>query len=282
MLPACLRLPVCLGLSALAGCSLTTGLGGLSGGGEPADGGTLGSSEAGVANDGGAADDASLPDGGPPSSDASTYVFSDDFGRPDNPMALGNGWREKTQAFMLWGGAAVRVAGPAGDDYRNNIASRPDGEAVRDVDVSMKFTFLAAGGGWVQLHARAQTSTIATAGALDSYVMFRNMDVSDDRTFVIARQRGNATWVGLAELKTGVALQGSSQYRMRLTVKGESPVLLEGTIEAQAQGVWNEIGRATASDSDPAQITGAGVVGISSGNDPTGTYAIDDFEARGL
>lgn len=274
-----------LGTSALAGCSLTTGLGGLSGGGEStgSDGGIASSSEAG-GSESGAPGDATLADGGaPPLPDASSYFFRDEFNRADGPGLGGNGWTEKKPAFALFGGAAIRFnMGGGGADYRNNIAYRPDGEAVRDVEVSQQFTFLAGGGGWVQVHARVQMATVAASGVLDSYLLFRNLDVSDNRTFTVARQRGTATWVGLTSFATSVPVEVNAVHRMRLSVKGTSPVALEGIVEKQSGAGWTELGRGSASDSDASRITGPGVVGFSSGNDPSGTYQVDDFEARGL
>lgn len=276
------RLLASLGLSALVGCSLTTDLGGLSGGAAPGtDGGSVTSSDAGTTEGGSASDDAAA-DGGVPS-DAGAYFFRDEFNRADGPGLGGNGWIEKAPAFALFDGALVRFnMNGTSSDYRDNVAYRPSGEAVRDVDVSMQFAFMFGGGGWVQVHARVQSASVTTPNTLDSYLVFRNLDVNDNRTFTIARQRGNGTYATLGTFQTASALQVGTPYRLRLVVKGTSPVSLEGIVERASGAAWAEIGRGTASDSDPERIESAGVVGISSGNDQNGAYQVDDFEARGL
>ncbi|MBX3188171.1 MAG: hypothetical protein KF819_14210 [Labilithrix sp.] len=266
-------------LAALAGCSLLTSLDGLSSGDVAAEGGDGDAGDAGdaVVTDAALEDAATdAPDGG--------YLFRDEFDRADTASGLGGrDWVEKTPAFRVASGAALRFKPPSGGmNYRDSIASRPPSEAVADVDVSLEFEFLVGGGGYVQVHARVQTSTVGAAQTLDSYLFFRNLNFSDDRTFTLARQRGNATFTTLTDFQTSVPIDTNTRYRIRLVATGTMPVSLVGTVEQRVSDTWTEIGRGTASDTSQSRISTSGVVGISAGNDSTGVFRVDNFEARGL
>jgi hypothetical protein len=149
--------------------------------------------------------------------------------------------------------------------------------------VSTEFRFKVAGGGYVQIHARVQTATLSLPTALDSYILFRNVNVTDGKTFTIARQLGTDTFIGLKDFKTSSPIDTTSKYRVRFRVTGASPVELAGLVELRtADGTWNVIGTATFSDTAANRTGNPGVVGFSAGNDPTGVFACDNFSAQGL
>ncbi len=271
-------------VAASAGCSLLTNLDDLAG--PDADGG-------GSGTEGGARDDATAPgadgaagdgaggDGAADGDAAAKYTFTDDFNRADTVSGLGNGWNEKFVGFRLAGGQAERFQ-MGTYDYRDTIASRPSAETVGDVDVSVEFRFAPANAGYVQVHARVQTATLAQGGALDSYILFRNLNVDDGKTFTIARQRGTATFVSLKDFQSSSVVGSAAKYRLRLRVTGSSPVTLAGSVEIQNSTTWDMLGAATVQDTAAQRIDGPGVVGISAGNDPTEAYVYDNFVATGL
>lgn len=269
-------------LAAGSGCSLLTSLDGLSG--TDADAGTT------TVNEGGARDDATTDGGAEATTDATTdggaeattkYAFTDDFNRPDTTGGLGNGWKEKLVGLRLAGGEAECFNTGSGD-YRDTIASRPSSETVGDVEASVEFRFKVGGGGYVQVHARVQTATVSQPGVLDSYVLFRNLNVADGKTFTIARQRNNDIFTSLRDFQASSSIDTSIKYRMRLRVTGTSPVELAAVVEREAGAGWTELASTTFSDTAGNRITSPGVVGISGGNDPTGVFAYDNFSAQGL
>ncbi len=278
-----LRSPARLGpllvlLAAAAGCSLLTNVDGLSGG-NAADAGST-TSEGGAQGDATTSGSDGSTDGG--GGDATTkYLFTDDFNRPDTTSGIGNGWNEKEIGFRLSGGEAERFM-VGTDDYRDTIASRPTAETVGDVEVSVEFRFKVGGGGYVQVHARAQTATLSMLGTLDSYIFFRNLNVNDNRTFTIARQRGTDIFDTLKDFKTTSSLDTASTFRIRLRVTGGSPVELSAFVERKDGATWNMIGMDTFSDGAANRIATPGVVGLSAGSDPTGVFAYDNFSAQGL
>jgi hypothetical protein len=285
-------LAIVLGASGLVACSLFADLGGLSAGDDDATDASV-TPDAEASTDGGVSDaepvvpvaDGST-EGGPDvvTDGAGKYYFLDEFARGDTPSGLGgNGWQEKRIGFNLNGGRAVRYhPGAGGSDYRNNVSTRPASEAVRDVEVRVEFGFLVGGGGWVQIHARVQTATLAETNSLDSYLLFRNLDQPGDTRFIIGRQRVPGTWTQLAAFDTSVPIDTSTTYRMRLRVKGTSPVEVEGYVDQQVGLSWQQIGGGGATDSSPTRIEGAGVTAIGAGNDPTGAYSYDRFEVQEL
>jgi hypothetical protein len=267
-------------LGAGSGCSLLTSTDGLAGG--DTDGGGAGTNEAGAGGDatsGVDGADGALGDGG--SEAAAKYAFTDDFNRPDTTTGVGNGWNEKTVGFRLSGGEAERFDANSGD-YRDTMMTRPVAETVGDVEVGVEFRFKVGGGGYVQVHARVQTALLAQPGRLDSYILFRNLNVADDKTFTIARQLGTDTFVTLKDFQSASPIDTTNRYRIRLRATGASPVELAAFVEVKRDTGWDQLATATVTDDAANRIASPGVVGLSAGNDPTGVFAYDNFSAQGL
>jgi hypothetical protein len=272
-------------LACVGGCALVTNLDGFSGGADP-DGGLGGDAEI---------DRAPAPDGSTPGADGGgaeggadatldarpKYAFRDDFARPDTVTGLGgNAWRERSRAFRLDEGTAVRLNDNGASSYRTNIATRPDGESVLDVDVSVEVLLIQPVGSYPQLHARVQPASLSTAGGLDSYVFFLNADFAGGKTFTIARQRGDGAYVTLKDFEVNDALPAMSRLRLRLLVTGTSPVSLQGTVEVKDTGGFVQVGKESTSDASPSRIETPGVVGISAAGEASGAYAYDNFDAK--
>lgn len=281
-------LPVAL----LGGCALLTDLDGLSGGADPADGGGGGGQVDGAPTvDGGAqVSDGGSRDGSS-SSDATRddgrakYEFRDEFTRQDTASGLGgNGWRERSPAFRIDEGTALRLnASPGAANYRTAIATRPDAESVLDVEVRVDVIFLSSvTSSFPQVHARVQPSSLATGAGLESYIFFRNANFPEGKTFTIARQRGDGIFETLKDFNATEAPAATTVMRLRLRVKGTSPVELDATVEIKEAGNWLEIGSEKVTDSTSSRIQTPGVVGFSGGGEGSDTFAYDDFEAKEL
>ncbi|MEO8801299.1 MAG: hypothetical protein ABI551_25630, partial [Polyangiaceae bacterium] len=228
------RLIFALLLPFAAACSLFVSLGDLQG----PDGGTTPSS------DGGSLDapaevgaDASSDAGGSPDAGLDSSLFADDFNRP-NGDDIGNGWIEKNPAaFGIAGNRAMRTSDRS-VDYVDNLVYRPASENVADTEVSVELTFVDDAGGYPQVHARAQSDSVATSGTLDSYLLYAQTST----TGFLSRVRGKNNLNDLQPIDISPPLDIGPTYRFRLKVSGAHPVHVTGYIEIQAGSTWNVIG----------------------------------------
>jgi len=200
-------------------------------------------------------------------------TFRDEFTRSDN-ADVGNGWVEKSpDVYAIAGGAAVKA--PSGTNYQNNLVTRPAPEDRADVEVSATFT-LAATFGFPQVFARAQRSTVATAGAYDAYIFF----LAEPGVAMLARQRGMASEVQLAKIDLPSQLAGGSRLRLTLRVYGQAPAILEASIDRIEGSGTTRLGEVKLSDGSVDRIDAAGTMGFTGGIEAIA--AIDDFEWRAL
>ncbi len=202
--------------------------------------------------------------------------FFDDFARADGP-AIGNGWiAKKPSVFQLsketafWTGTNATV-------YRDNVVTRPPSEDLADVTVSA-VVHLGVGfttPGYPQIWARLQQATLAKADTLDGYVLYV-FNAFDTAKF--GRQNGSAFVTDFfPDLTISPPLSAGSTCRLTLEVSGTDPVNVTATVEELVNGKFVVRAKATVKDADPARITSAGTVGFGGAEDPTGSYAYDDF-----
>ena len=201
--------------------------------------------------------------------------FFDSFDRA-NSGAVGNSWIEKDPAAFEISGNEVARPG-IGTQYHNNVVYRPASENLQDVEAATEFRFLGSAIGYPQMMVRVQTTTVATAGQLDAYLLYVNNSTS---LAVLSRQRGSAYDTALAYLPLSPALNSTDRYRMRLRATGTNPVQLAGYIERWNGSAWQIIGQATVSDSDANRIAAAGSVGF--GGDAELNYRYDNFSRTNL
>lgn len=200
-----------------------------------------------------------------------TPNFTDSFDRADS-AALGNGWLEKNvDAFGIGGNAVVK--GGVGTGYRDNVAYRPAGENLLNVESSVELRLLAGGNpGYPQVLTRIQTATVGNFDTLDGYILY----VSNSTTqAILGRQQGNQFVIPLATLTLSTALTTGQTYRMRVSASGTSPVRVTGFFERRDGANWTVIGSAVVDDASADRITGAGSVGFG-GYVETG-YTYDNF-----
>lgn len=234
-------------------------------------------------SDGGALDalaevgsDAGSDAGSPTDAGLDSSLFVDDFDRPDDDQ-VGNGWIEKNPAaFGIAGDRAVRTSDRS-VDFANNLFYRPASEDVADTEVSVELTFVDDAGGYPQVHARAQSDTIAQSGALDSYLLY----VQTSATGFLSRVRGSLDLTDLQPIVISPPLAIGPTYRFRLKVSGAHPVHVTGYIEIEAGPTWNVIGFANVDDDDPMRLDDAGSVGMSGSKDDVG-YSYDNFSRANL
>lgn len=207
--------------------------------------------------------------------DAAPIGFLDDFTRADAD-ALGNGWTEKTPgAFLLSGGAVVKVATTT--SYRDNMVFRPQTDDTRDVEISIELR-TASPIEFPQVFVRAQRLTVGAPGTYDGYLLY----VPNDATkMILGRQRGNAFVVTLAEFTVSPAFDPLATHRIRLSARGTSPVLLDAYAERRApNGSWEISGEVHFQDADALRIEAAGTFGFAANEQATPVY--DNFRWRPL
>ncbi len=267
------RLVFSLVLPFVAACSLFVSLDDLQG----PDGGTTPSSDGGGLD--APADVRANPmsdAGGSPDAGLDSSLFVDDFNRP-NGDEIGNGWIEKNPAaFGLAGNRAVRMSDRS-VDFADNLIYRPASENVADTEVSVDFTFVNDAGGYPQVHARAQSGSVASKGTLDSYLLY----VQTSTNGFLSRVRGNLDLTDLQPIDISPPLDIGATYRFRLKVTGAHPVHVTGYIEVEAGSTWNVIGFANVDDDDPMQLDDAGSVGLSGSKDDI-AYSYDNFSRTSL
>lgn len=201
--------------------------------------------------------------------------FLDDFARP-NSSVLGNGWIEKNPvAFVIENGQARKQTTYYG--YRDNVAYRPNLEALLDTEVATEMRLLNTAMGYPQIFARLQSSTIAAPDTLDGYMLYFNGTLSQ---VVLGRQRGNVFVTTLATLNLSSPVNTTDTYRMRLRVTGTATVALQAYVERLVAGEWTIIGQATVNDTSAQRIASPGVAGIGGYLENNFTY--DNFSVSNL
>ena len=206
---------------------------------------------------------------------AGTPGSGDTFSRPDG-ADLGNGWIEKNpQAFALAGGAAVKQA--VAEGYRDNIAYRPAGEDLLNVEVAAELEFSSPALGYPQIFARVQSNTVALSNRIDGYILYVNNNANEA---ILGRQRGDAFVEALATVFIAPGLDVGNTYRFRLSATGANPVQLAAYVERWNGADWVIEGQATASDASGNALTTAGSVGF--GGYVEAGYSFDNFVATDL
>lgn len=210
-----------------------------------------------------------------PPAGGGTTSFSDDFARADSD-ALGNGWLEKlTTPWFLQGGRAVKQS--VGSSYQDNVAYRPAGEDVLNVEASAVMRITASNPGYPQIFTRIQSATAASANYLQGYILY--IDGANNRA-VLGRQEGYSFLTELAVLNLSPVLNTTDTFRLRLSTTGTNPVQLQAFVERLGTSGWTTIGTASFSDSSANRIATAGSVGFS-GYTENG-YSFDDFTRSNL
>ncbi len=211
------------------------------------------------------------------------YSFVDDFERPDTNGGVGNGWVAKGNTFLIHTGVAERVVNDA-NEYFDNIQTRPSGESVGDVEVSVELRLTSLTACSPQIHARVIPGTVNLPGSLDSYLLYLDND-GTYANWAVARQRGTATSVTLDKLIASAPLDITTWFRITLKVVGANPVTLSASIEKRNGVSWSMLAAHTLTDSTPLRLDLPGVVGFGAGKgtgyETTGQYAYDNFMAIG-
>lgn len=231
--------------------------------------------------------------------DGSVNYFFDGFNRINNAV-VGNGWIEKNAAaFSIQDGELLSTATAYG--FAQDIMHRPAVEDRLNVEASVEFRRLAsqptlAGANFPQVHARVQQDSVTQFNTLDSYIFFID-DVTTTPTAMFAVTRAPQPGVRwecyIAALPLSTALVEGGRYRLRLSVTGTSPVVLNGRVEQFTNGAWTTLAVGTTTHSPttqrnpnlycdqptlPAPITNAGGVGVAKWTNRTDVY--DNFYWR--
>lgn len=212
--------------------------------------------------------------GGDGAGDAAGVTFVDGFDRADSP-SLGNGWIEKTPStFQIEGNAVTRTTS---GDWTVNQVYRPASEDQRDIAVSLEFEVLdVAEPDWPQVFVRGNPAAFA-----GYYVWLEMGPGTADTVIDIARKESAAAWwTGLAQSAAPPAMVGE-RYRLRLFVRGASPVNIDAWYERSVDvGTWEELVHLTAVDAVPEAITDPGTWGFDGHVGTTGgPYRYDNFTA---
>jgi hypothetical protein len=208
-------------------------------------------------------------------SDASTALFFDPFTRPAD-TAIGNGWIENTPGtFQIMDNKVTRTI--SGDWTRNQVHRAPS-EDLADIEVSLEFTLTdLAAPDWPQIFVRGEPSTFA-----GYYIWFENGPSTFGTPIDIARKgAAESWWTGLAQM-TAPPAQIGQLYRLRLSAKGQNPVVLDAHYEQFQAGAWSDIVVMHAEDTDPNAID-TGTWGFD-GHTGTalGPYVYDNFTATAI
>ena len=208
--------------------------------------------------------------------------FIDAFDRVDS-TSLGNSWIEKSFGTYEIASQHVARRNFAGD-YRDLIAVRPAEEDLLDVELSIDFTVGNIPPGYPQIHARVQRSTIATANTLDGYLLYVNGTAGNGVMFGnVTRQHGSILPPPLATFTISPELALGQTYRLRLAVRGASPVQLDGFVEHQAGSSWTVIGSVSMVDTDVTAVAAPGAIGFDAGQpEAAGYYTYDNFTYTSL
>lgn len=263
------------GFVVLAACSVLTSLDQLA----PTDAGVDASLDSKTNDDGSAQQDAAA-DGAP-----KPYAFSDGFDRADTDAGLGNAWVAKGPTLAVRNKAAMRVVND-GNEYQDNIQTRPVGESVGDVEVSVELTLATVAPCSPQIHARVDTSTVSLPSTLDSYIFYLDNDGTYTH-WIVGRQHGGQPLPDTVDMLTATAaVEANVPVRLTLRVQGTNPVTLTGTVERMGDGGWETLASHASSDATGLRIEKAGVVGLGTGKgngyETTGQYSYDNFSAKSL
>lgn len=231
--------------------------------------------------------------------DGSVAYFFDGFNRANNAV-IGNGWTEKNAAaFSLQDGEVVSTTTTNG--FTQDIMYRPAAEDRLNVENSVEFRRLPnqnelAFANYPQLHARVQQNNVAQFNTLDSYIFFiDDASVAPRAMFAVTRapQPGERWECYIQALPLPSALVVGSRYRLRLTVTGTAPVVMNGSVDQFSNGAWTTMASGTATHSlttqrdpslycdqttMPAPITNAGGTGLAKWINRTDVY--DNFYWR--
>ena len=220
--------------------------------------------------------DASGVQGDTASADAAP-AFTDSFDRADS-SSLGNAWAEKTSGTYQIASQQVARTNFA-KDYRDSIVVRPQAEDLLDVEVAVEFTVGHVPPGYPQIHARVQRSTLGTPNTLDGYLLYIDgLAGNGVMTAKVTRQHGTVLPPPLTTFTLSPELVLGGTYRLRLAVRGTSPVMLDGIIEQRNGGTWSAIGSVSTIDTDVTAVTTAGAVGFDVGQpEAAGYYTYDHF-----
>lgn len=220
------------------------------------------------------------PDASTTDAPSAKYSFADDFDRPDTDGGLGNGWIAKGNTFLIHSNTAERVVND-GNDYADNIQTRPPSEAVGDVEVSVELKLTSLTPCSPQIHARVTPGSVSVANTLDSYILYLDNDATYS-TWIVARQHGMATTPDPLD-KLTATLDAGSWFRLTLRVTGSNPVVLFASIEKKSGANWTPIASHSTNDATSVRIE-QGVVGLGAGKglgyETTGQYAYDNFIAK--
>lgn len=219
--------------------------------------------------------------GGDGAGDAAIVTFFDDFQRADGP--LGNGWVQKQpNYFALMGGAVQRTN--FSQDYRDQLVTRPASEDLLDVEVTIEFTIGHLPPGFPQVEARVQRSTLNTANTMDGYLLYINGTSGNGLSQAeITTNHGTVLPAPLVTFPLSPQLALGETYRLRLAVRGTSPVRLDGAVEHVVGTASTTIGSVSTTDTTGAPVTTAGAIGFDAGQpEAAGYYTYDHFTYTAL
>jgi len=173
--------------------------------------------------------------------EGSSTFFFDDFNASDNPQ-LGNNWTEKNpDAFLLEDGT-IRGMYTPWDIYLNNIVYRPAAEDRQNVELGIEFTRF-FNSGFAQLHARIQRDNVAEPETLRSYIFY----IDDTRpppgaaVIAVGHDIPGVNECNIQPLPFTTPLELGERYRLRFSVTGANPVLLEGNVDQFVDGQWQSV-----------------------------------------
>ena len=214
--------------------------------------------------------------------DAAMPSFVDNFDRADS-SSLGNAWSEKTPGtYGIASGHVVR--NDFSMDYRNDIVVRPPAEDLLDVEVSIEFTVEHLPPGYPQVEARIQRSTFAVTNTLDGYLLYIVGTMGNGlSTAAVTRQHGTTLPAPLTTFPLSPQLALGQTYRLRLSVRGTAPVMLDAYVEQSAGTAWTVIGSVSTTDSASNAVVTTGAIGFATGQpEAAGYYTYDNFYYQAL
>lgn len=215
-------------------------------------------------------------------SDGPVVTFVDDFERADS-LTIGNGWVEKTTGtYGITGGRAYRIS--FAKDYRDDIVTRPPAEDLRDVEVSIEFTVTHLPPGYPQVEARVQRNTLGIANTLDGYLLYiEGVTGNGLGTAALTRTAGTSLPTPITTFPLSPELALGMTYRLRLAVRGSSPVMLDAVVERKLGTTYTTIGSVSTTDTGANPITSAGAIGFATGQpEAAGYYTYEIFSYHSL
>jgi PKD repeat protein len=151
---------------------------------------------------------------------------------------------------------------------------RPASEDIQDVQASVEFTDNDQyAPGEPELWVRVLSSTVATAGDIDGYVVFLP-DTPGEA--ILGRDRDDADLTHLSTFNLSQDVVPNQVYRFVLSAVGTTDVQLSASVQVQNGSTWQNIGSTTYTDSSSDRVASAGTVGFD-GATATGRYTFDNF-----